>query len=73
MDERNFEQKLERLLKQDFSAGTEEFRDSLLLRCVEELDSSEHDHDERFHAFEIPDDDLELLSAAGDILRDLRK
>ena len=34
MDERAFEQMLGQLMKQDFAAGTEAFRDSLLERCL---------------------------------------
>lgn len=59
MNDRKFEQMLERLLKQDFSAGTEAFRDSLLQRCLDVLAEE--------NGMELDDEDLELLSAAGDM------
>mgnify|MGYP007105516736 CR=1 FL=1 len=34
MDEHAFDQMLKRLMKQDFAAGTEAFRDALLERCL---------------------------------------
>lgn len=59
MDDSRFEQMLEKLLKQDFSVGTEAFRDALLVRCLNELNE---DSEEAF----LADDELELLAAAGD-------
>lgn len=58
MEDREFEQMLGRLMKQDFSKGTEEFRDALLERCLTVLDEDEE-------IAEIDDADLELLAAAG--------
>lgn len=59
MNDREFEHMLERLVKQDFSAGTEAFRDALLDRCLDVLDA---DSD----GVQLNDDDLDLLAAAGD-------
>lgn len=58
MDDREFERALERLMKQDLSAGTDAFRDSLLNRCLAVLDK---DND----GVPIEDSHLELLAAAG--------
>lgn len=58
MVDREFEQMLGRLMKQDFSIGTEKFRDALLNRCLAALD----DDDE---VSELDDSDLEFLAAAG--------
>lgn len=66
MDNHEFEQELQRLLKQDFSAGTEAFRDALLARCLKELNRADRGDDD-FRAFEIPDENLEMLAAAGDV------
>ena len=41
MDEREFEQMLGQVMKHDFSAGSEAFRDALLERCLGELASDE--------------------------------
>lgn len=60
MSNREYEQTLERVLSQDFSDGTEAFRDELLNRCLAVLESDEH-------ASVIPDEELEMLAAAGDI------
>jgi hypothetical protein len=60
VDAREFERTLERLMRQDFSAGTEEFRDALLQRCLEVLDEGEA-------GMPLDDDALEQLSAAGSI------
>ena len=57
MDDKELEQMLTKVLRHDYSAGTEEFRDSLLQRCLDELRT---DGDS-----EIPDVDLEYLAAAG--------
>ena len=61
MGEREFEEMLERVMKADFSAGTEAFRDALLARCLAELDAGSADD-----GAELDDDDLGLLAAAGD-------
>lgn len=58
MDDREFERELTRLMRLDFSAGTETFRDTLLARCLEILRATE--------GAEIPDEVLDLLAAAGD-------
>ena len=52
------EQEIIRILSQDRSVGTEAFRDELLARCLEVLDSES--------VYEVSDDELELLAAAGD-------
>ena len=57
MDGRDFEQMLERIMKVDFSAGTEAFRDALLARCLEVLCED--------GIACISDDDLEMVAAAG--------
>ena len=59
MDEREFEQMIERLMKLDFSIGTEAFRDDLLSRCLAVLASDGE-------CREVDDAELELLAAAGD-------
>ena len=61
MGNREFEQMLERLMKQDFSAGTETFRDALLERCLAVLDADDE-------GICLDDSDLELLAAAGDAI-----
>lgn len=61
------EDKLRQLLKQDFSIGTEEFRDKLLARCLEMLDSDGSAADDALDCRDLSDDDLDLLAAAGDI------
>ena len=53
------EHDLEQLLSQDLSAGTDEFRDALLARCLAVLNADSYGH-------EIDDDALDLLAAAGD-------
>lgn len=58
MEDHAFDQMLERLMKVDFAAGTEAFRDSLLARCLTELNGSGEGES-------INDADLELLAAAG--------
>ena len=62
-----FEELLKSLLNQDFSADTETFRDTLLERCLEELDSEDTSEPR-----ELTDSNLEYLAAAGDVL-DIRK
>ena len=59
MDDQEFEQMLGRLMKQDFSIGTEKFRDALLERCLVVLDDDKE-------VAELDDSALELLAAAGD-------
>lgn len=69
MEDREFENTLERLMKQDLAAGTEAFRDELLARCLATLgsdDAGERDAEPEFHAFEVSDADLDLLAAAGE-------
>ena len=68
MDE--FEKYLTELFKKcDFSAGTEEFREELLGRCLAIIEEQEQqkfqENDEEVRA--LDDSDLELLAAAGDI------
>ena len=55
MDERD----IERILRQDLSKDTDEFRDELLSRCLSVLGSQD--------GVELDDSDLELLAAAGDL------
>lgn len=59
MDDREFELKLGRLMKQDLSTGTEAFREALLGRCLSVLGAKDS-------GVEIPDEALDLLAAAGD-------
>ena len=58
MSEREFELKIEQLMKLDFSIGTEAFRDKLLSRCLAVLNMGDE-------CMVVPDDELELLAAAG--------
>ena len=62
MGEREFEQMIGRLMSQDFSAGTEAFREELLVHCLAVLDA-----DDGEACAEVGDDDLELLAAAGTV------
>ena len=70
MDDRQFEQMLAKLLRYDFSAETDAFREELLARCLEVLDadtrSEASELDADCHVVELNDADLELLAAAGD-------
>lgn len=66
MNEREFDFMLERLMKQDFAAGTERFRDALLVRCLNALGSDGHASPTVADTVEIGAADLELLAAAGD-------
>ena len=59
MEDCGFEGRLEGLLSQDVSAGTEAFRDALLERCLSALDADGGEA-------ELDDGALELLAAAGD-------
>ena len=52
---------IEKLLAQDFSAGTERFRDELLTRCLETMRA-----DAGEDAAELDDASLDMLAAAGD-------
>ena len=67
MDEREFDEMFGQLLKQDFSAGTEEFRSNLLKRCLSMLDSGGVSANGENDFSELTDSDLELLAAAGEI------
>jgi len=56
MDERT----VKRLLEQDLSVGTDEFRDKLLSKCLDVLCTEDS-------VIELDDTDLDMLAAAGDI------
>ncbi len=60
MNDQELDQMLSRLMKQDFSAGTDEFRDGLLKRCLTVLDANGK-------GAIIDDADLDLPAAAGDV------
>ncbi|MDO4532119.1 MAG: hypothetical protein Q4C36_00185 [Coriobacteriia bacterium] len=60
MEERELDKTLEQLFQQDLSAGTEEFRDELLARCLAVLDAENG-------VGEIDDGLLGMLTAAGDV------
>ena len=60
MNEREFDQMLVQMLGQDFSVGTERFRDNLLERCLEELGNDSE-------GLPLADEDLDMLAAAGNI------
>ena len=60
MQDQEFEQLLNRLMKADFAAGTESFREALLERCLAALGENDE-------FMPIDDTDLELLSAAGNL------
>ena len=62
MSEAEFENRLKRLFNHDFSEGSETFRDSLLARCIEELDADSEDGER-----DLEDSELENLAAAGDL------
>lgn len=64
MDEQRLEHILEKHMKQDFSHGTEAFRDDLLARCLEAL-SVRDDATRSEDGEDIDEADLELLAAAG--------
>lgn len=59
------ERRIIRILKADYSAGTETFRDALLQRCLKVLGRNS-----RTEVSVLEDDELELLSAAGTALVD---
>ena len=54
------EHEIAKILRQDLSKGTEEFRDTLLKRCLAVLDSENT-------GLSLEDDELEMLAAAGDL------
>ncbi|MDO4400200.1 MAG: hypothetical protein Q4D27_04545 [Coriobacteriia bacterium] len=54
------ERRIVRILKTDFSAATESFREVLLQRCLKVLG-----RDSRPEISVLKDDELELLAAAG--------
>lgn len=54
------EKDLRRILQQDLSAGTEAFRDGLLMRCLPEVNAG------MAEGVELADDELEMLAAAGE-------
>ncbi|MBR0404854.1 MAG: hypothetical protein IJI68_06580 [Eggerthellaceae bacterium] len=58
MGEREFESMIEQLMKLDFSIGTETFRDNLLASCLAVLNMGDE-------CMVVPDEELELLAAAG--------
>lgn len=58
MSEQEFELMIEQLMKLDLSIGTETFRDNLLSRCLAVLNMGDE-------CMVVPDDELELLAAAG--------
>ena len=59
MSGQEFERTIERLMRQDLSAGTEVFREELLARCLDVLDADDDT------CVEVDDSDLEMLAAAG--------
>lgn len=61
MNGREFEEMLSRELRRDLSVGTETFRDELLARCLNELNTGTGGD-----VIELKDSELELFSAAGD-------
>ena len=72
VDEQRLEHILEMHMKQDFSDGTEAFRDELLARCLEALSvRSDETRDE--NGEDIDEADLELLAAAGVFLPPLNE
>ena len=67
MEKRRFEKMLEQLMKQDLAAETEEFRDTLLARCLDVLGSDDQAADDVSEGIELDDSYLDLLAAAGDL------
>ena len=65
MNASEFEQLLMRLMRQDLSVGTETFRDELLARCMDALNTNEATAFDE--GTELSDAELDLLAAAGDI------
>ena len=62
MNDREFEAMLQRLIEQDLSAETDAFREALLARCLAVLDTGDE-------GLELPDDEIELLAAAGNVFQ----
>ena len=63
MDDRELDTLLGRLMKQDFSVGTDAFREDLLERCKAVLNEDE--------GTVLDDADLDMLAAAGDVFAGL--
>lgn len=70
------DKELERLLKYDFSAGTEDLQERILRQCLAILDEREAQRQGDVVPFrmagagygaELGDDELEMLSAAGEM------
>ena len=59
VSDQGFERMIERLMKSDFSAGTDAFREDLLARCLDVLGADDD------QCAEVDDSDLEMLAAAG--------
>ena len=67
MEEKEFEGRLEKLMKQDLSAGTDAFREDLLSRCLAVLNEAEDG------GVELDDSDLDMLAAAGNPFEEQKK
>ncbi|MBQ9057792.1 MAG: hypothetical protein IJ125_01250 [Atopobiaceae bacterium] len=67
MDAHEFEDKLQQLLEHDLAAGSEEFRDALLARCLALLDTADSSSSDVLEYRELDDSELEMLAAAGDV------
>ena len=65
MDDRELENRLRQLFKQDLSVGTESFRDELLARCLAVLNDGAAE--DILEAAELDDSVLDMLAAAGDL------
>ena len=66
MTEQEFENLVNRLFKLDFSAGTEDFREDLLSRCLDALGTEDAPKSDSTACRELTISELELLAAAGD-------
>ena len=66
MTEQEFENMVNRLFKLDFSAGTEDFRENLLSRCLDTLGTDDVPESDSTACRELTDSELDLLAAAGD-------
>lgn len=66
VSDREFEELVKELMKQDFAAGTEEFRDALLARCLDVL-GTDGDSAEAADGVALSDSEIDLLAAAGDL------
>ena len=66
MTEQEFENLLNRLFKLDFSAGTEDFREELLTRCLHSLGTDDSAASDSTACRELTISELDLLAAAGD-------